>query len=299
MWPTIRMVTATTLCVSMKNFGYRDCGGMGSVSSAWARTSWATTWITPVAITIGRPMRSMGRSGCMSGGLRLAQKMVGDDALLDLRRALEDLGEPRIAPVALDGVQRCVARAAEDLQGLGGDALGHLRGEELHHRRLLVAAPPLVDLVAHEIKELARRLDLGRHAGEPEARVLEVGNGLAELAPLLGIGGGVFECAARQPDRPRGGVSAGALQAGRDVVEGAAFLADQRRARQPAVVEGELPGLPAEIADLGNRRALHARRQRTSGLLDQEGGEADMLAPGIGRVRRAGHQHDVVGAVGE
>src|SRR5258708_32045558 len=132
----------------------------------WLRTSCATTWITPVATIISMPMRSSDASGSISRGLGLAEQVIGDDALLDLRRALEDLGEPRIAPVALDGVQGRVARAAEDLQRLGGYALGHFGGEELHHRRLLVAAPLLVDLVAHEIHELACRLDLGGHAGE-------------------------------------------------------------------------------------------------------------------------------------
>src|SRR5262245_26492941 len=145
------------------------------MSSVRLSTSCAMTWTTPVAPTISMPrmMWSIGTSKSMSRRLRLAEQVVGDDALLDLRRALEDLGEPRIAPVALDGVQRGVARAAEHLERLRGHALGHLRGEQLHHRRFLVAAPPLVDLVAHEVHELARRLDVGRHAGQPEARVLE------------------------------------------------------------------------------------------------------------------------------
>src|SRR5688572_10312240 len=232
--------------------------------------SCATTWMMPVAPTIRMPrtMWAIGASSSMSRRLWFAQEVVGDDALLDFRRALEDLGEPGIAPVALDGVQGRVAGAAEDLQPLGRHALGHLGGEELHHCRFLVAAALLVDLVAHEIHELARRLDLGRHAGQAKARVLEVADGLAELAPLLSVGGGVLQRAARQADRARRGVGAGALQPCRDVVEGAAFLADQGRARQRAIVEGELPGLPAEVADLGNRRALDARRQRAARLLD-------------------------------
>src|SRR5229473_3137919 len=230
----------------------------------WLSASWASTWITPVATIISMPMRSSDSSGIISCRLRLAEQMIGDDALLDLRRALEDLGEPRIAPIALDGVQGRVACAAEHLQRLGGHPLGHLGGKELHHRRLLVAAPLLVDLVADEVHQLARRLDLGRHAGEAKARVLEVADRLAELAALLGVGGGVFQCAARQSDGARRGMGAGALQAGGDVVEGAAFLADQRRGGQAAVVEGEFPGLPAEIADLGNRRALNAGWQRAA-----------------------------------
>src|SRR5882757_7730872 len=114
----------------------------------WLRISCATTWITPVATIIITPMRSIEPSGIILCRLRLAEQMIGDDALLDLRRAFEDLGEPRIAPVAFDGVQRGVARAAEHLQRLRRHALGHLGGEELHHGRFLVAAPLLVDLVA-------------------------------------------------------------------------------------------------------------------------------------------------------
>src|SRR5690349_4381093 len=151
------------------------------MSSMRLSASCATTWTTPVAPTIRMPRRmwAIGASKSMSRRLRLAQQMIGDDALLDLRRTLEDLGEPRIAPVALDRVQRRVARATEYLQRLGRDALGHLGGEELHHRRLLVAAPLLVDLVGDEVHQLPRRLDVGRHARQPEARVLEVADRLA------------------------------------------------------------------------------------------------------------------------
>src|SRR5215211_2283097 len=260
--------------------------------------SCATTWMMPVAPTIRMPrtMWAIGASSSMSRRLWFAQEVVGNDPLLDLRRALEDLGEPGVSPVALDGVQGRVAGAAEDLQPLGGHALGHLGGEELDHGRLLVAAALLVDLVAHEIHELARRLDLGRHAGQPKARVLEVADRLAELTALLGVGGGVLQSAASETDRARRGVGAGALQPGRDVVEGAAFLADQGRAGQAAIVEGELPRLPAEVADLRDGRALDARRQRAARLLDQERRQADMLALGIWRIGGARDQHDVVGA---
>ena len=40
--------------------------------------------------------------------------------------------------------------------------------------------------------------------------------------------------------------------------------------RDAAIVEREFPRLPTEIADLGDRRALHALGQRPSRLLDQE-----------------------------
>src|SRR5260370_33516571 len=114
----------------------------------WLRTSCATTWITPVATIISTPMRSIEPSGIILRRLGLAQQVIGDDALLDLRGAFEDLGQPSIAPVTLDGVQGGAARAAEDLQRLGGHPLGRLGGEESRHHRFVVAAPLLVDLRA-------------------------------------------------------------------------------------------------------------------------------------------------------
>ena len=62
------------------------------------------------------------------------------------------------------GVQGGVAAAAVDLERFARDALGHLRGEQLHHRGFLVAADALVDLVADGVHQRARGFDLGRHA---------------------------------------------------------------------------------------------------------------------------------------
>src|SRR6188768_1353726 len=129
MCPAISTRTATTLCASMKKVGRDDARGWGRISIMRLSTSWANTWTTPVAPISRAPRtRRMPVSLSMSGGLRLAEQMVGDDALLYLGRALEDLGEPRIAPVTLDGVERRVARAAEDLQRFRRHPLGHLGG---------------------------------------------------------------------------------------------------------------------------------------------------------------------------
>ena len=74
-----------------------------------------------------------------------------------------------------------------DLQPLAGDLLGHLGGEVLDHRRLLVAAPPAVDLLGHEVEQLATGLDLSGHLGQLEADGLELANRLAELLAGLGV----------------------------------------------------------------------------------------------------------------
>src|SRR5262249_10247863 len=62
---------------------------------------------------------------------RILEDLPRDDQPVDLARALVDLGDPRVAKVALDRVLLGVAVAAVDLERLGRDALGHLGGEEL------------------------------------------------------------------------------------------------------------------------------------------------------------------------
>src|SRR5260370_27233162 len=227
--------------------------------------------------------------------LRPAQQMVGDDAQLDLGGALEDLRQPRVAAMARDRVRLGVPGAAVDLQRLAGDALGHFAGEQLDHRGFLVAALLLVDLIADVIHQLARRLDLGRHLRELEPDRLELGDRLAELHALLRVFDGVLEPAAGEPDRARRGMPARLLQPLRHGVERAAFLAYQAFASNPAIVERELEGLPAEIADLRYRIALAPFRQRAARLLDQEGAQAEMPAMIVGRLGGARHEHDVIG----
>src|SRR5262245_2989616 len=74
----------------------------------------------------------------VASAARSGQIAVADDAELDLGRALEDLGQSGVAPVALDREVGGVAGATVDLQRLARDAFGHLTGEVLHHRGLVV-----------------------------------------------------------------------------------------------------------------------------------------------------------------
>src|SRR5262249_43464033 len=156
--------------------------------------------------------------------------------------------------------------AAVDLQRLAGDALGHFAGEQFHHRGLLVAAPLLVDLVAHVIHELARGLDLGRHLRELEPDRLELGDRPAELHALLRVFDRVLEPAAGKPDRSGRSMGACLLESLRHGVERAAFFAYETFRGYTAIVERKLERLPAEIADLRDRIALAAFRQRAARL---------------------------------
>src|ERR1700756_1317191 len=59
------------------------------------------------------------------------QQLAGDDQLLDLARSLVQTEETRVAVEALDGDFLHVAGTAVDLHAAVGDAVDHLRGEEL------------------------------------------------------------------------------------------------------------------------------------------------------------------------
>ena len=130
--------------------------------------------------------------------------------------------------------------------------------------------------------------------GDLEADRLEVRDRLAELDALLGVVDRILE-RARAPGRssaPRCG-RARASRPGH-AVEGAAFLADHRRPHAD-VVEGELPGLPAEVADLGIGAPLPAAARRAASRQEEHRARGGAS----GRRVRARDHHDEVGAVGE
>src|SRR6185295_12780857 len=101
--------------------------------------------------------------------LRPRKIRVGDDALLDLGGALEDPGEARVAPVALERELAGVAGPAVDLDALARHLLGHLAREVLGHRRFDVVPLALVGVVRGGVRQVARRCDLRSHPGDLEA----------------------------------------------------------------------------------------------------------------------------------
>src|SRR5919205_3803594 len=118
-----------------------------------------------------------------TGGLQTEDRPRDDDAL-DLARALVDLGDLRVAVVALDRELLRVPVAAEDLDRLAGLPAGRLGGEELRLRALLAVRPALLPEPRGAVDEQARGVDLGRHVGELPLDRLEVADPLAELPPL-------------------------------------------------------------------------------------------------------------------
>src|SRR3954467_8170103 len=69
----------------------------------------------------------------------LLRDLARDDQPLNIAGALVDLAHPHIAIDPLDREIGEIAIAAVDLDRVGGDALSHLGGEQLGHRRFLQA----------------------------------------------------------------------------------------------------------------------------------------------------------------
>src|SRR5215813_12561013 len=99
--------------------------------------------------------------------LRLtAEKVSGDDELLDLRGPLVELGDLGVAEVPLHGVFRDEAVAAVDLDGVRGHTHGHLGGEELGHGRLGPVGQLAVLQESRPPREEPGRLDARGHVGQ-------------------------------------------------------------------------------------------------------------------------------------
>src|SRR3954471_2582555 len=110
----------------------------------------------------------------------IAQEGAGDDEPLDLARALVDLGDLRVAVVALGRELLRVAVAAEHLDRLAGLAAGHRAREQLRLRALDAVRPAGLLEARRTPDQRARRLDLGLHVGQLVLDRLEAGDRAAE-----------------------------------------------------------------------------------------------------------------------
>src|SRR5258705_4342543 len=130
--------------------------------------------------------------------------LPGDHQALDLRSALVDLEQLRIAHQLLDRVLLDVAVAAEDLDGIGRDLHRRVGCEALRVRRLQRRALALVEQPRGLPGEQPRRLDLGRHVGDEEVDALVDRDRLAELDSLARVLDRVLEGGPRDTDRAGG-----------------------------------------------------------------------------------------------
>src|SRR5918997_1253830 len=115
------------------------------------------------------------------------QELAPDDHPLDLRRALADQQQRRVAVEALDLVLLRVAIAAVDAEALLDAEAAGLGGEQLRHAGLELGALAGVLQPRGLAGQQAGGLDLGRHVGELELDRLVLGDRLAERLALLRV----------------------------------------------------------------------------------------------------------------
>src|SRR3954452_21652364 len=115
------------------------------------------------------------------------QELAADHHALDLRGALADQQQRRVAVQALDLVFLGVAVAAVDAERVLDALLAGLGREQLRHPGLDVRALARVLHARGLEHQQPRRLDLGGHVGELELDRLVLGDRLAERPPLLRV----------------------------------------------------------------------------------------------------------------
>src|SRR6185312_10924018 len=123
---------------------------------------------------------------------------------LDLAGALVDLGDLRIAVVALGRELLRVPVAAEHLDRLAGPLPRDTAGEQLGLGALDRVRVPGLLQPRRAPDECTRRLDLGLHVGELLLDRAEAADRAPERVALLGVGGRDVERGLRDPDRLRG-----------------------------------------------------------------------------------------------
>src|SRR2546422_188336 len=181
---------------------------------------------------------------------------------LNLAFAPVDLGDAGVAVHPLDGIFAIVAIPAVDLDGLVGDARGHLRGEQLGNGRFHAEARADVLLPSGFAREQARGVNFRGHICEHELDGLEIGDGMAEGHTLLRIFQRFLKRALGNPHGLRGNADAPAVERGERDLVAFALSADSVLDGHFAVGEGKLDagrGVDAEFllffADFEARRA--------------------------------------------
>src|SRR5690606_13728669 len=146
---------------------------------------------------------------------------------LNLARALVDLGDLRVAVVALGRILAHVAVPTEDLHGVLRYLVGDLRGHQLAHRRL--GRVPLAGRLEPRgpVGQQPGRVDLGRHVGEHEADRLMVGDRLAKGLALGRVAGRRLKRPAGDAQRLRGDADPTAVEGAHRDLEPVADLTEQ------------------------------------------------------------------------
>ncbi len=182
---------------------------------------------------------------------------------------------------------------AQDLDRPVAGAVRRFRGEHLGDRRLAGEVSSRVLSGGGPQGEKLRGVQFRRGIGDHPLDRLELGEGLAELPPLLCVGHRRLERSPGDPDRLRGDPDPPPVQRRHGDPEALPLLAQQVPFRDAAIVEGEGDGVgPFQshlVLRLPDGKSRHAR-------LHEKGADPFLRLP-----RRDGHHddHARVGPVGD
>src|SRR4051794_1079635 len=165
------------------------------------------------------------------------QRLASDDEPLDLRGALVELHDLRVAHQLLDRVLLDEAVPAVDLHGVGGDLHRGVRGEALGVRGGQRVALALVELHGRLPHEQARGLHVGRHVGDHELDRLVHRDRHAELDALLRVLGRELERGAGDANGHGSDARTRAVQRHHRQLEAVVLLAEQVLGRDLGLVE--------------------------------------------------------------
>ena len=174
-----------------------------------------------------------------------------------------------------------------DLHGLAGAELGGLRGEELGHAGLEVAAPACRLERGRLVGQELGGLDACRHVGELGLDELVLRDGLPKGLTLLCIAYRVLEGRPGQAYAARRHIDAPALEGTHDHRKAGVLLAEQILQRHARVLKDELARAQPTVAQL---LQVAADPEARRALVDEQAGDAPRLGPRwIGAYKHAKH----------
>src|ERR1035441_4667207 len=252
------------------------------------RTTWTRTEANSFAITADSSSGLVSVSTADSAQAAAADQLACDDVALDLVRPLAHDHQRRVPEVALDLELGGVAVAAVDAHGVHRDVHRGLRGEQLGHAGLHVAALAGVVTCRGVQRQEFGRGQLGGHVGQVVADALVLPDRLAERLAFLRVPERVVEGGPAHAEGTGGDLDTAELQALHHLGEPLPLgQAEQAGDRGAVAVEGKLAALHPLVTELGQVTGDGEARPR----LGQQDADAGMpwLGGRVGLAEQRGH----------
>src|SRR5262249_51171431 len=206
------------------------------------RRSKSTPITRPHATISASPRKNRERKTRPLPAVRLpvAQRVLRDNQLLNVRGALDNLIRLRVAQIALDRKLGRVTVGAENAQRRVGGERGRFRRGIFRDRHFEVVGALLIRQPGCAIDEQARGFLVHDHLRDQILIHLKLADLLAELLALVAVAHGRLARRDRQSQRAGGAAEPRIVQLPHADLEPFAFFADQMIGRHAEILEREL-----------------------------------------------------------